>query len=465
MKKILIVLLLGLAGCGSKPPKADIPPTANPEVELGHFDEALDDASLRNIDILASADFREAVKWRDEAREDLSHARPVAEVLEDIRVGRGYLRRANSVPQVTEARASGIFEARRAAIKAGAANFESTRSRLDKLDSEVSYDARKLDRISVERIKRIQRGYVMLERDAIINAQLNRPISIINHAKKQGAIRKAPRSLKNAQLALSNAENVISSNVRNPDAYAQAVENADRESYILNEVMQIVEINNTISEPAAIQLVLQTHQINRMQSSISNMEGSLSAKAASEAQLKQQQSQLQQKNAQISSALDAKNRDLAAAQAAVDMQQALEKARSEFSSDEAETYQQGNNLVIRMKNINFPSGQSEIPETSMESLEKVSEIAKMLNAAEVKVEGHTDSIGSENVNKGISEKRAEAVAEYLKSNGLSNVEAEGYGFEKPLASNKSKEGRAQNRRVDIVITPSESTESAPTEVR
>lgn len=464
MKKILIAMLLGLAGCAAKPPKADIPVTASPEVELGHFDEALDDASLRNIDILASADFREAVKWRDEAREDLSHARPVAEVLEDIRVGRGYLMRANSVPPVTEARASGIFDARRAAIKAGAPNFESTRARLEKLDDEVSYDARKLDRLSVERIRKMQRGYVMLERDAIINAQLNRPIAIINHAKKQGAIRKAPRSLKNAQLALSNAESVIASNVRSPQAYKDAVENADREAYILNEVMQIVEINNTISEPAAVQLVMQTHQINRMQSSISNMEGSLSAKSASEAQLKQQQSQLQQKNAQISSDLEAKNRDLATARAAVEMQAALEKARSEFSSEEAETYQQGNNLVIRMKNINFPSGEAEIPDKSLVSLEKVSEIAKMLNAEEVKVEGHTDSVGSENVNKEISEKRAEAVAEYLKSNGLMNVEAEGYGFEKPLASNKSKEGRAQNRRVDIVITPSESGET-PTDVR
>lgn len=464
MKKIIIVLLLGLAGCMSKPPKVDIPPTASPEVELGHFDEALDDASSRNIDILASADFRAAVKWRDEAREDLSHARPVAEVLEDIRVGRGYLRRANSAPQITEARASGIFEARRAAIKAGAANYESTRSRLEKLDDEVRYDARRLDRISVERLKRMQRGYVALERDAIVSAQLNRPISIIRHAKKQGAIRKAPRSLKNAELALSNAENIIASNVRNPEAYKQAVENADRESYILNEVMQIVEINNTISEPAAIQLVLKTHQINRMQSSISNMEGNLSAKAAAEARLKQQQAQLQQKNKQISSDLAVKNRDLASAQAAVEMQEALDKARSEFSKDEAETYQQGNQLVIRMKNINFPTGQTEIPDKSLESLEKVSEIAKMLNAAEVKVEGHTDSVGGVNINKDISEKRAEAVAEYLKSNGLMNVDAEGYGFEKPLASNKSKEGRAQNRRVDIVITPSESSE-APTDVR
>lgn len=441
MKIFIAAVMVGLiAGCAAKPPKADIPGTAIPEVELGHFDEAIDDASARNIDLLAASDFKEAVKWRDEAREDLSHARPQAEVLEDIRIGRGYLIRANAIPPVTEARASGLLEARRAAIKAGAYYYPKTKARLEKIDDQVSDNARKLDTLSVDRIKKLQNGYVMIERDTVVANQLRRSSSIISHAKDQGAVRKTPRSLKNAQLAYSNAESVIASNVRSPEAYQQAVANADRESYILNEVMQIVALNDTISEPAAIQLVLQTHQINRMQSSISSMEGNLSAKTAAEANLKQQ-------NARISS-------DLSSAQAAVQMQQALDRARLEFGDDEAETYQQGNNLIIRMKNINFPSGESEIPEDSLESLEKVSDIAKMLNAADVKVEGHTDSVGGEGINKVISEKRAEAVADYLKSNGLVKVEAEGYGFEKPLASNKSKEGRAQNRRVDIVITPS-----------
>jgi outer membrane protein OmpA-like peptidoglycan-associated protein len=153
--------------------------------------------------------------------------------------------------------------------------------------------------------------------------------------------------------------------------------------------------------------------------------------------------------------LDATKNDLSAASASVQVQKAMENARKQFSADEAEAYQQGSNLLIRLKKVNFASGRSELPGTSLPVLAKVSEVAKSLNASEIKVEGHTDSIGSAGQNKTISEQRATAVATYFKSNGFNNidVEAEGYGFEKPIATNKSKEGRAQNRRVDIIITP------------
>ncbi len=157
----------------------------------------------------------------------------------------------------------------------------------------------------------------------------------------------------------------------------------------------------------------------------------------------------------MSSQLKDKNQDLNSANAQVEIQKAIEAARSQFTKDEAEAYQQGGNLVIRMKNVNFASGRSDLPQASLISLAKVSEVAKTLKASEIKVEGHTDSIGNEGQNKVISEKRASAVATYLKSNGFEgiDVQSQGYGFAKPIATNKSKEGRAQNRRVDIIITP------------
>ena len=82
-----------------------------------------------------------------------------------------------------------------------------------------------------------------------------------------------------------------------------------------------------------------------------------------------------------------------------------------------------------------------------------------MKATEIKVEGHTDSLGSAVQNKTISEQRAQAVASYFKSNGFKNIEVQstGFGFDKPIATNKSKEGRAQNRRVDIIITPENAT--------
>jgi OOP family OmpA-OmpF porin len=76
---------------------------------------------------------------------------------------------------------------------------------------------------------------------------------------------------------------------------------------------------------------------------------------------------------------------------------------------------------------------------------------KQLNL--VLVEGHTDNIGTAAYNQQLSIKRANAVRDALVKNGVAadKIQAKGYGFEKPVASNKTKEGRAQNRRVEITI--------------
>jgi OOP family OmpA-OmpF porin len=70
----------------------------------------------------------------------------------------------------------------------------------------------------------------------------------------------------------------------------------------------------------------------------------------------------------------------------------------------------------------------------------------------VSVEGHTDSVGSDAYNQKLSERRANVTKEYMVSHGVSSsrITARGFGESKPVASNKTAEGRAQNRRVEIV---------------
>jgi outer membrane protein OmpA-like peptidoglycan-associated protein len=73
--------------------------------------------------------------------------------------------------------------------------------------------------------------------------------------------------------------------------------------------------------------------------------------------------------------------------------------------------------------------------------------------AKVRVEGHTDSVGSDETNLTLSQGRAESVMKYLTDKGVdaSRLEAKGFGESKPLADNKTEEGRAKNRRVEFVI--------------
>jgi len=79
------------------------------------------------------------------------------------------------------------------------------------------------------------------------------------------------------------------------------------------------------------------------------------------------------------------------------------------------------------------------------------------------VEGHTDAKGSETYNLDLSARRAEAVRSYLVSQGVdqSRVSSQGLGFARPIADNKSAEGRANNRRVEIVVQPSQGSSSSP----
>jgi len=93
---------------------------------------------------------------------------------------------------------------------------------------------------------------------------------------------------------------------------------------------------------------------------------------------------------------------------------------------------------------------------SQQSLTNLADLSKTLQKysdTNVLVEGHTDSTGTDEHNKILSEHRADAVANFLKSYGVtgSRITTNGYGESQPVASNATAEGRQQNRRVDIAI--------------
>jgi OOP family OmpA-OmpF porin len=72
----------------------------------------------------------------------------------------------------------------------------------------------------------------------------------------------------------------------------------------------------------------------------------------------------------------------------------------------------------------------------------------------VVIEGHTDSVGTAAYNKKLSQQRAESVKKYMVEKGgidANRLKAQGFGMDKPIASNKTKEGRQQNRRVEAAV--------------
>ena len=102
----------------------------------------------------------------------------------------------------------------------------------------------------------------------------------------------------------------------------------------------------------------------------------------------------------------------------------------------------------------FPSGKDQLSDTAEQHLDQVAEaLKKQPESARFRVEGYTDSSGSEQRNKQLSINRARAVADQLEDEGIDEdrIESVGYGEERPIATNDSDEGRAENRRIEIVI--------------
>ena len=111
-------------------------------------------------------------------------------------------------------------------------------------------------------------------------------------------------------------------------------------------------------------------------------------------------------------------------------------------------------LIVSMTGLLFETGKSTLVPRVRENLARVAGILLGHPGLQIEVEGHTDSVGSDTMNQTLSESRARAVREYLLAQGVPEgaIVSRGFGKTKPLATNDTAEGRAQNRRVEIVVS-------------
>ena len=142
-----------------------------------------------------------------------------------------------------------------------------------------------------------------------------------------------------------------------------------------------------------------------------------------------------------------------AQQLAQQEQQARERLRSQLSAV-LETRETARGLIMEMPDVLFDFNKYTLKPTAREKLAKVSGILLAHPDLKVQVEGHTDSIGSEEYNQKLSEERAGSVKDYLVSQNVhdNNVTAEGFGKNDPIADNSTAAGRAKNRRVELVVS-------------
>jgi outer membrane protein OmpA-like peptidoglycan-associated protein len=134
-------------------------------------------------------------------------------------------------------------------------------------------------------------------------------------------------------------------------------------------------------------------------------------------------------------------------------QRALE---AELSGTGVGVARQGDNLVLRMpSDVTFATNQSSLDSRFLPVLDDVARVLNEYDRSMVDVIGHTDSSGGDAINQPLSERRASSVASYLVSRGViaERLFVAGHSANEPVASNATAEGKAQNRRVEILIRP------------
>jgi outer membrane protein OmpA-like peptidoglycan-associated protein len=160
--------------------------------------------------------------------------------------------------------------------------------------------------------------------------------------------------------------------------------------------------------------------------------------------------------------------------AAVDQQRAAEaeaeKARQAAARAEAEkaelraqllnqlnsilqTRDSARGLIVNMSDVLFDTGSYTLKPGAREKLAKISGILLAHPGLTLQIEGHTDSVGTDDFNQQLSERRADSVRDFLAENSVpaSSITARGFGKMQPVATNDTADGRQRNRRVELVV--------------
>jgi outer membrane protein OmpA-like peptidoglycan-associated protein len=128
-----------------------------------------------------------------------------------------------------------------------------------------------------------------------------------------------------------------------------------------------------------------------------------------------------------------------------------EELMKELSELKAQQTERG--IVLTIGDVLFATGKADLSPNANKSAEKLADFLKKHPKRDVLIEGHTDSVGKDDYNLVLSRKRADSVKYKLMADGVEadRITTVGYGKKFPLASNDTKAGKAQNRRVEVII--------------
>jgi outer membrane protein OmpA-like peptidoglycan-associated protein len=296
----------------------------------------------------------------------------------------------------------------------------------------------------------------------------------VDIAKARGAAQYAPDIFSKAQASLAMAENYLTSN-------------ADRKQIVstAKQAVQFAEDARAFAAERQDQERIATEQQAAANKARSEAEAKADAEAkrqaeiaaAKQAQLKSEADAEAKRQAELAAAKQAQMQAEAdAAALKAKMEADALKAREDAAKAEAERARQAaadlraqlleqfnkvlpttdtpRGLQVNMGDVLFDTGKYNLRMPAQLGLAKLSGIVLSHPGLKLAVEGYTDTTGTAAFNQTLSEQRANAVRDYLIQQGLDagSVTAQGFGPANPVASNDTREGRQQNRRVEIIVS-------------
>ena len=248
-----------------------------------------------------------------------------------------------------------------------------------------------------------------------------------------------PRELVDARAAYSRAQSGPASQLK-PDALADAKTALSRaeHAYAASADERDVRTLGYVAERKAEVADIQGHDVlNVQEQRLAENE----IQKISQQQLSTTQQQLQHEQGQ---------RTEAQRQA----QEALERLQSGLRGSTVTVEERGTVITLPGQ-VLFAVGKSTLLPNARQNLSQVADALKVDPSRQIVVEGHTDSTGTDAKNQILSQQRAQAVKAFLVSRGMKSdqITPKGEGAGHPIASNDSPEGRANNRRVEIIIVP------------
>lgn len=264
-------------------------------------------------------------------------------------------------------------------------------------------------------------------------------------AKAHGADKYAPEIFSKAEASLHMAENSLASN-------------SDRNT-IVSTALQTAQF---AEDARALAVQREDHRriVEEREAAAAQAKAEAEAKAAAEAAEAKRDADAAaaQAKRKADAEIAAKQAEIAAKQAAVqeaerEKQQLRARLLAQFNRV-LPTTDTDRGLVVNMGDVLFDTGKSDLRSEAREALAKLTGIVLNYPSLRLSVEGYTDSTGTAEFNQMLSEKRADAVRDYLVGQGLDtgSLSAQGLGMNDPVADNSTAQGRQQNRRVQIVVS-------------